>query len=181
MTLLPTQDIGDAVALLRQHLGDARFWRFVASLRGRQGLLLFWQSKVLDELEASHKVELPRTCEELGSMLLPLLPKLPTLTERELPPWVVIDALEGTAPVQAWGTVEPRARWYFRSRHDDWSLAVSPDQAVDPADVFESKDGFFYHEEPYGHLRGEASEMPHSVARFFIVRELTRWRSTLPP
>jgi hypothetical protein len=95
-----------------------------------------------------------------------------------LPIWIVLDELGGSAPVQGYGRVlEPPARFYFRSRHEHWSIGVSTNPELDPVDVFESGPDGFFHEEAFGQGPYDASYMPLDVARFFIVRELTRWRS----
>jgi len=162
---------------LRRHLGDVRFLRFVAKLRFKRERLLFWQSEALDRLEQEEGIVFPRDHAALAALLLPSLPPHPSLPREQVPEWIVFDELGGEAPVQGTGrSTEPAARFYFRARHEIWSLGISIDPDVDPVDIDGTDGRFFYHEEPFGYESEEASRMPLDVARFFIVRELVRWR-----
>lgn len=115
----------------------------------------------------------------LMALLSPLAPAHPVLAEDDSPGWIVFEELGGSAPVQATGhTIRPACRFYFRARHEHWSIGVSTDPEVDPADVFGPGEHSFFHEEQFGFLRDEASYMPPDVARFLIVRELIRWRGS---
>ena len=164
---------------LRRHLGETRFLRFIATLQGGRGPLLFWQSRELDILEQRDGLAFPRERSELAAALLPFLPPHPTLPAELLPDWIVLDEFGGSMPLQAIGhTTNPEARFYFRARHESWSISVSADPKVDPIDVGGSDGPHFYHEEDFGYVREEAGHMPADTARFFIVRELTRWRDS---
>jgi hypothetical protein len=168
-----------SIEALCRHLGKARFFRFIATLPSGPGPLLFWQSRELDLLEQREGIVFPREPNELLVQLRPFLPPYPSLAPELLPGWIVFDEFGGSVPVQATGrTVAPQARFYFRSRHDGWSISVSADPKVDPVDVGGTEGAFFYHEEDFGYVRDEASYIPLDVARFFIVRELTRWRTS---
>lgn len=46
-------------------------------------------------------------------------------------------------PVQARGTIDGRP-FYFRARHEHWSLAVARDPGVDPADIDHPGQGFYW-------------------------------------
>src|SRR5437773_607470 len=86
------QDLNTAIWSLRDYLGEARFRRFVASLRGRTNqTLLFWQDEVLDKLELSLGVTFPRSTGDLGAILLPLLRTRSTLDDAEVPDWIGIE------------------------------------------------------------------------------------------
>lgn len=169
------------VASLREHLGEARFLRFIAALPVDSGRLLFWQSHELDLLEQTEGIVFPRDAAALTALLAPLLPDHATLPPNALPAWIVFEEFGGSAPVQATGQVtQPPARFYFRARHQHWSIGLSTDPGVDPVDVGGTEHDRFFHEEEFGYTRDEASHMPLDVARFFIVRELTRWRESRP-
>lgn len=168
-------------SILRSALGDERrYRRFVAQLSNPRsdGLIMFWQSKVLDELERGNGLILPRNAAELAT-LLPPLPPQPGLTESQVPPWLHVEELWGACPVQGAGTLG-EWRWYFRARHDEWSIAASRNAEHDPVDVFGNSPDTFYAEEPYGDRAHDASYMPLDEARFYIVRELSRLRDSLP-
>ncbi|MFO0555298.1 MAG: hypothetical protein U0271_43380 [Polyangiaceae bacterium] len=135
-------------------------------------------SRELDGLELQHGITFPRDPMALAALLAPLLPPHASLSIEDVPPWVVFDELGGRAPVQALGRLpEFNATFYFRARHESWSIGISRDPSIDPVDVGASTHGCFFHEEPFGYVREEASHMPLDVARFFIVRELSRWRA----
>ncbi len=169
------------IASLRKHLGETRFVRFIAALPAGPGQLLFWQSHELDLLEHAEGIVFSRDAAELTALLAPLLPDHPTLPAEALPSWIVFEEFEGSAPVQVTGhVIQPRARFYFRARHQHWTIGLSTDPGVDPIDIGGTENDSFFHEEEFGYARDEASYMPLDVARFFIVRELTRWRSSRP-
>jgi hypothetical protein len=169
-------------SILRSALGDdeRRYRRFVAQLWSPRsdGLIMFWQCEVLDGLERDAGLVLPRNAAELAA----LLPALTTLSETEVPSWLHVEELSGACPVQGVGTVGAW-RWYFRARHDCWSISASRDTERDPVDVFGNSSNTFYTEEPYGDSSEAASYMPLDEARFYIVRELRRLRGLLcePP
>ena len=74
------------------------------------------------------------------------------------------------APVQAEGTVCGNP-FYFRSRHEHWSFAVSEDPDVDPVDIESPEQGAahgFFVEEMYGDKPHLASFMPLEEARHII-------------
>ena len=96
-----------------------------------------------------------------------------TLDAASVPAWCGIEALEGEAPVQGWGTCGT-LRWYFRARWGSWTLGATADPAVDPVDV-EGPTGGFFREELYGDGRYDASHMPLDEARHFIVDTLASW------
>ena len=180
-----TPSDSEAVAsILRSALGDERrYRRFVAQLLSPRsdGLIMFWQCEVLDGLEREAGLVLPRNAAELAA-LLPPLPHRTTLSETEVPSWLHVEELSGACPVQGVGTVGAW-RWYFRARHDRWSISASRDTERDPVDVFGNSLNTFYTEEPYGDSAEDASYMPLDEARFYIVRELRRLRglSCEPP
>ena len=49
-------------------------------------------------------------------------------------PDTAIEYFGGAAPVQTWGTIAGK-RFYFRARHNGWSLGIALSPAVDPVDV----------------------------------------------
>jgi hypothetical protein len=159
-------------AALERLLGDRDYRVFVRALERDRPELLFWQSKVLDALVEQTGLSAPR-CPATLRGLLPPLPTPPGLDE--VPPWIVVEKLEGTAPVQGWGTMN-EWRWYFRARHESWQLSATRD-AVDPVEVEDNSTDHFYVSEPYGYQPSDASYMSMSEARHFIVRELNRLRS----
>jgi hypothetical protein len=173
--MLPTPD--DLSAILRAELGERRYVRFVRQLhRARtDGLVAFWQSRVLDKLEASRALVLPRYASSLAE-LLPALATNPIVTEADVPAWITVEWLEYGAPTQGWGSAG-RWKWYFRSRHEEWSIGAERDATTRPVGVFENGPDSFFTSEDYGFESFEASYMPLDEARYFIVRELTRLRA----
>ncbi|NUP11782.1 MAG: hypothetical protein HOW73_37520, partial [Polyangiaceae bacterium] len=167
------------IEALRAQLGTTRFFRFIASMPVRGERLHFWQSRESDILEERDGIAFPRDPAALTTLLGPFLPAHPSLPADRLPAWVVLEELGGGAPVQAVGRITgPHARFYFRARHDSWSISISADPEVDPVDVGGTEGAYFYHEEDFGYVADEASYMPLDTARFFIVRELSRWRES---
>lgn len=76
------------------------------------------------------------------------------------------------APVQAEGTVCGKP-FYFRSRHEDWSFAVSENPEVDPVDIQLPEQGAlhgYFVEETYGDKPYAASYMPLEEAIRIIER-----------
>lgn len=164
---------------LRRHLGEKGFFRFIATLPAGSRRLLFWQARELDLLERAEGIVFSRDAAALTSLLSPLLPTHPALPAEALPSWIVFDELGGSMPVQATGRViQPAARFYFWARHEHWTIGLSANPEVDPVDVGGTEDDYFFHEEEFGYGREDASYMPLDVARFLIVRELTRWRAS---
>jgi hypothetical protein len=167
---------------LRAVLGsDHRYRRFVRELAAPRadGLLHFWQSAILDALEASRGLVLPRRADELRA-LLPPLPEPPRLSAAVVPSWIRIDEIGGSAPVQASGRAGSW-RWFFRARHNDWSLGAIRGDDGDSVSVSSSSDNTFYVEDQYGDLTEDASYMDLDEARFLIVRELTRLAESRGP
>jgi hypothetical protein len=75
-----------------------------------------------------------------------------------------------TAPVQAEGTIEGSA-FYFRSRHDHWSFAVSDDSNIDPIDIGSPEEGAahgFFIERRYAGGPAGAGQMPLEEAERII-------------
>lgn len=91
----------------------------------------------------------------------------------------MIEHLGGGCPVQAWGTCEG-AKWYFRARWAMWSISVAEGD-MDPVGLDAESGGAFYYEEDYGDGPYSAGSMPEDEARYFIVRELSRFRASRPP
>jgi hypothetical protein len=88
------------------------------------------------------------------------------------------------APVQAEGTICGKP-FYFRSRHEHWSFAVSEDPAVDPVDIVTVEQGTahgFFAEERYGETAFAASYMPIAEAEQLIERYAEMYlRSKMKP
>ena len=70
------------------------------------------------------------------------------------------------SPVQAEGTINGKA-FYFRSRHEHWTFAVSEDSNINPIDIESSEQGFFI-EKQYGNKSYDASYMPLDEAKRII-------------
>lgn len=174
-------EVSEVIEALRRDLGEDRFVRFLQALRDGPGDRLYvWQVEALDRLELRLGKVIPRDVVQLKSLLLPLLARAPTLVEAEVPAWITVDSLGGQCPVQAEGSADT-ARWYFRARWAEWSIGLTLDATRDPVDVDDNGEATFYHEELYGDGRYDAGYMPHDEARYFIVRELSRWRRTQAP
>ena len=167
--------------ILRRELGDERryrkFMKLLASPRP-DGVLHFWQSAVLDSIEAKHGLVLPRRAEELRP-LLPASPEPPQLEAADVPSWIHIEQLGGSCPVQGCGRAGSWC-WYFRARHNAWSLGavVAGNSNRDPADVGDDSETTFYAEAEWGDFAEDAGYMDLGDARFLIVRELTRLKET---
>ena len=177
--VLPVENSEVVAGALRGVLGgDHRYRRFVRQLASPRtdGLVHFWQSTVLDTVEAKRGLVLPRHADALRA-LLPPLPEPARLDVRDVPAWVCIDELGGSCPVQAHGTAGSW-RWYFRARHNDWSLGAVRGHAEDPVAACADSDTTFYVEDEYGDMAEDASYMDLDEARFFIVRELTRLKQS---
>ena len=61
--------------------------------------------------------------------------------------------------------------FYFRSRHEHWSFALSEDPEVDPVDIQSPDQGInhgFFIEEEYGNKPFAASYMPLEEAQHII-------------
>jgi hypothetical protein len=74
------------------------------------------------------------------------------------------------SPVQAEGLVNGK-QFYFRSRHEHWSFAVSEDPNVDPIDIQSTEQGKiygFFIEERYGDASFDAGYMPLDEAERII-------------
>jgi hypothetical protein len=176
---LSPADSGEIAEVLRAVLGgDHRYRKFVRQLAAPRpdGLLHFWQSAILDTLEAKRGLVLPRRADELRA-LLPPLPEPPRLEASAVPTWLSIDEIVGSAPVQASGRAGDW-RWYFRARHNSWSLGAVFGSAGAPIDVDADSSNTFYAEDEYGDLPEDASYMDLDEVRFLIVRELTRLRDS---
>jgi hypothetical protein len=176
---VPAVNSEEAARVLRDVLGgNHRYRKFVRQLASPRtdGLVHFWQSAVLDTIEAKRGLALPRRADELRS-LLPPLPEPPRLDARDVPTWVCIDEIGGSCPVQAYGTAGSW-RWYFRARHNDWTLGAVCGLDGDPVDACADSDTAFYAEDEYGDMADDASYMDLDEARFFIVRELTRLKES---
>ena len=177
VTSLPNPE--GLAALLRALLGGDRAYRkLVVQLDEPRsdGLVHYWQNIRLDALETRLGVTLPRRAEELRA----LLPELPRSTEMQadaVPEWIRIESLGGASPVQGSGTAGAW-RWYFRARHNSWSLSAVCGSQEEPDDVISDSDTSFYAEDEYGDLPEEASDMPLAEARFLIVQELTRLKTS---
>ena len=167
----------ELATILRDELGERRYIRFVRQLyRARaDGLVAFWQSRVLDKLESKLGLVLPQYAAALAG-LLPVLPPNPTLAEHELPSWIAIEQFEYGAPTQAWGTAGAW-RWYFRARHESWSLGAERNANELPVGDFEDGSDTFFVSEDFGVEAFDASYMTLDEARYFIVRELSRLRA----
>lgn len=70
------------------------------------------------------------------------------------------------SPVQAEGTINGKA-FYFRSRHERCTFAVSEDSNISPIDLQASEQGFFI-ERQYGNKSFDASYMPLDEAKRII-------------
>jgi hypothetical protein len=88
-----------------------------------------------------------------------------------------------SCPVQAEGTLCGKP-FYFRSRHEEWSFAVSEDPDVDPVDIQLPEQGTlhgFFVEGPFGDKPFAASYMPledatriiEECARSYVHRKAT--------
>ncbi|NOU33625.1 MAG: hypothetical protein HOO96_37505 [Polyangiaceae bacterium] len=171
---MSTHDDDSRIALLRQHLGE-RFERFIGALDAEATEPLFWQARALDEIEAQSGIRFSRSPAELASLLRPLLPVPARMHPADVPDWITVDSLEGSAPLQGEGTVTGGKRWYFCARGEHWELWAGRAAGADPLE----DEGALVHEEPYGSHRFDASYMPQDEARAFIVGQLTRWKASL--
>ena len=83
--------------------------------------------------------------------------------------------LGGNVPVQAEGTVDGEAFFYFRARGQHWEFHVAPTEG----DLFTSRQTFYF-EEAYGDDPYAAGWMTNAEARERIVRgaALYRWHQT---
>jgi hypothetical protein len=70
------------------------------------------------------------------------------------------------SPVQAEGTINGKA-FYFSSRHEHWTFAVSEDSKISPIDIQSSEQGFFI-ERQYGNKSFDASYMTLDEAKRII-------------
>lgn len=172
-------DQKELLTMLREHLGEESFRRFVAQVRAKSSSpeLPFWHIDALDGFERATRQSIPHSRTELLKFVesVDLLP--PVVRETELPPWLTVESLGGECPVQGHGTMGPW-RWYFRAKNDTWSLGAT-DTAKDPESIEKNSRHEFYYEELYSPSTGpfDAGYMPLDAARFFITRELSRLRT----
>ena len=75
-------------------------------------------------------------------------------------PALHFDVFGGNCPVQAWGWIgaEP---FYFRARHEHWSLCIGGDPIMEPE---------WEYEEAYGNTEHAAGWMPQHEALGFIAK-----------
>lgn len=78
---------------------------------------------------------------------------------------LVIKHLGGFCPVQAEGTINGHP-FYFRARHEEWTLGIA-EWGQDPIDIDFEHQGYFVLQ-PYGEGPEEAGYMTHEVARAII-------------
>ena len=168
-----------SIDVLKSNLGADRFLRFVAALNRDSGPgLRAWQDRALDKVDRSYKPSLPRSRRELLDLLAAHLPAPPTLDPTEIPAWLRIDSLGGLAPVQGEGAVVPGGYWYFRARHNHWTLEV---WTGGPHDGHPESPDYTLYDEEYGLVRFAAGYMPFGTALHYIVYALNRWRNREPP
>ncbi len=172
-------DSDEIARALRAALGgERRYRKFVKALAEPRadGLLHFWQGALLDALEAKSGLVLPRRAADLRA-LLPPLSEPPRLDASAVPTWVTIDEMGGSAPVQACGRAGSW-RWYFRARHNAWSLGAVLGESGYVDGVCADSETTFFAEAEYGDVVYDASYMDLDEARFLIVRELTRLKTS---
>lgn len=99
-----------------------------------------------------------------------------TIQPSSLPEWCGLDAIGGKCPVQAEGTLAG-AFWYFRARGSAWSITVHVDRGL--SYYYSGETPLYHYEEAYG-KKFEAGYMPIAEAEAFILRELTKYRDSLP-
>lgn len=167
------------LADLRVHMGERSFRRLALHLTEPCDRLLFTHERALDAFHATHAhALLPADVTALRQLFVGVVER-EVLAAHDVPAWCVIEELGGRCPVQGWGRCEGRP-WFFHARGEGWALYVSRDRSLTPDDVVGLLDCLF-HEEPYGDERDDAGHMPEDEARFFLVRELTRFRASLGP
>jgi hypothetical protein len=81
--------------------------------------------------------------------------------------------LSGLCPVQANGQIDGRP-FYFRARHDEWSIRIAKFKGGDMDDVIDARDAW-EHREKYGQ-DPDAGYMPFIEALAFIEWSAKRWR-----
>ena len=94
---VPSPRSEEVIGLLRAVLGDDRRYRkFVKALASPRfdGLVQFWQSAILDTVQAQSGLTLPRRADELRE-LLPSLTDPPRLDASAVPTWICFDELGG--------------------------------------------------------------------------------------
>jgi len=79
---------------------------------------------------------------------------------------VLVEWLSGLCPVQAQGWVDDKA-FYFRARHDEWSISITKSEATDLDEALEENDSTWRYYEKYGE-DPEAGYMPFIEALQFI-------------
>lgn len=157
---------------------ELRYKRFLLQLEGDTELM-WWQERLWEQFVAAEGISLSADYQAVASVLAGALAEVMPrheLAEEDVPAWCSITALEGSAPVQGWGTCLGHD-WYFRARWGGWQLEIyggretsvrepdghAPD--VDRATIFQRDGG-------YGDERSDASYMPVSEARYVIVSAL---------
>jgi hypothetical protein len=85
--------------------------------------------------------------------------------------------IEGQAPVQGCGRVDGHG-WYFRARHEAWSLEIVEDPSIDPETLPVVNDACpgWLAEEGWGSSKFEASYMPEEVAWSLVERCFENFR-----
>lgn len=81
---------------------------------------------------------------------------------------LIIESIGGNAPVQAEGTIDG-VPFYFRARHQNWTLYAGPDPFAD--DAWMHRERYSGEDDPHA-----ASWISEEEARAFIARAAAIWR-----
>ncbi|MBK6579361.1 MAG: hypothetical protein IPG17_24865 [Sandaracinaceae bacterium] len=155
---------------------ELRYKRFLLQLE-ENSELMWWQERLWEQFVAAEGISLSADYQVVAPIFAGALAEVMPrheLAEEDVPAWCSITALEGSAPVQGWGTCRGHA-WYFRARWGDWEVIVSEGttNGGDGPAVFDlDSASAFRRDGGYGDERYDASYMPVAEARYFIVSAL---------
>lgn len=157
---------------------ELRYKRFLLQLEGNTKLM-WWQERLWEDFVAAEGISLSADYQVVtpffAGALAEVMPRH-ELAEDGVPAWCSITALEGSAPMQGWGTCLGHD-WYFRARWGGWELEVYGDHEssgrepgghtadADRATIFQRDGG-------HGDERYDASYTSVSEARYLIVNAL---------
>jgi len=96
---------------------------------------------------------------------------------------ILVEWLSGLCPVQARGWIDEKQAFYFRSRHDEWSMSITKAEAEhldDAISIKADESDVWQYFEDYGE-DPEAGYMPFIEALGFIEKAVAMMKATHNP
>jgi hypothetical protein len=91
---------------------------------------------------------------------------------------VLVEWLSGLCPVQSQGWIDEKHAYYFRARHDEWSINITKNEAndLDDAIIIRPNPDVWEYTEKYGE-DPEAGYMPFIEVLAFIESSVNKFRA----